>query len=67
MGRLVAATVVAGQAWWAESLTKSLLVGGVAVPLPAASALVVDADGHVEVLGDRDDVFLDAQPVQTAS
>ena len=52
-GRLVAATVVAGQAWWAESLTKSILVGGRTVPLPASSALVVDVDGHAEVLGDR--------------
>jgi thiamine biosynthesis lipoprotein len=66
-GRLVAATVVAGQAWWAESLTKSLLVGGATVPLPAASALVVDADGRVEVLGDGADVFLDAQEMAATS
>jgi thiamine biosynthesis lipoprotein len=65
-GRLVAATVVAGQAWWAESLTKSLLVGGATVPLPAASALVADADGHVQVLGDGTDVFLDVREMQAA-
>ncbi len=66
-GRLVAATVVSGKAWWAESLTKSLLVGGATVPLPAASALVVDADGQVEVLGDGVDVFLDVRQTQAAS
>ncbi len=66
-GRLVSATVVAGQAWWAESLTKSLLVGGPNVPLPSASALVVDVDAHYEVLGDGADVFLSLDSMTAAS
>jgi thiamine biosynthesis lipoprotein len=66
-GTLAAATVVAGQAWWAEALTKSLLVGGATVPLAQASALVVDADGHVEVLGGGADIFLDIHQRQVVS
>jgi thiamine biosynthesis lipoprotein len=66
-GPLVAATVVAGQAWWAECLTKSLLVGGPTVPLPSASALVVDADGHHLVLGDGAAVFFELDGARAAS
>lgn len=45
--RLVAATVIAGEAWWAEALTKAVLVAGHLGPLSAASGLSVDTDGGV--------------------
>lgn len=66
-GPLVSATVVAGQAWWAECLTTSLLVGGPTVPLPSASALVVDVDGHHLVLGDGAAVFCELDGARAAS
>jgi thiamine biosynthesis lipoprotein len=66
-GPLVSATVVAGQAWWAECLTKSMLVGGPTVSLPSASALVVDVDGHHLVLGEGADVFFELDGTRAAS
>jgi thiamine biosynthesis lipoprotein len=44
LGTLVAATVVAGEAWWAEALTKAVFVGGLEAAA-GASALLVDDDG----------------------
>lgn len=44
IGTLVAATVVAGTAWWAEALTKVAFVGGLSA-ITGASALLVDDDG----------------------
>lgn len=43
-GGLVAATVVAGEAWCAEALTKAAFVGGLEA-VHGASALLVDRDG----------------------
>ncbi len=43
-GSLVAATVVAGEAWWAEALTKAAFVAGLEA-ITGASALLVEADG----------------------
>lgn len=53
----VAATVVAGQAWWAEALATSLLVGGPTTPLPSASALIVRRSGGVARLGEDPSMF----------
>lgn len=44
LGTLVAATVVAGEAWWAEALTKAAFVGGLDA-VTGASVLLVDDDG----------------------
>lgn len=44
VGTLVAATVVAGEAWWAEALTKVAFVAGLEA-ITGASALLVDDDG----------------------
>ncbi|MEZ5179120.1 MAG: FAD:protein FMN transferase [Acidimicrobiales bacterium] len=44
VGTLVAATVVAGEAWWAEALTKAAFVGGLDA-VAGASALLVDDAG----------------------
>jgi thiamine biosynthesis lipoprotein len=44
LGTLVAATVVAGEAWWAETLTKAAFVGGLEA-VTGASALLVHDDG----------------------
>ncbi len=40
----MAATVVAGEAWWAEALTKAAFVGGIEA-ISDASALLVDDAG----------------------
>jgi thiamine biosynthesis lipoprotein ApbE len=48
---VVAATVVAGEAWWAEALTKYVFMTGPAGlgDLDGVHALVVTADGHRHV------------------
>lgn len=43
VGTLVAATVVAGEAWWAEALTKAAFVGGLDAVHDASALLVDDA------------------------
>jgi thiamine biosynthesis lipoprotein len=50
---VVASTVVAAEAWWAEALTKALILGGTAQLLRGAAALVVRGDGSVELLGEH--------------
>jgi thiamine biosynthesis lipoprotein len=60
---LVAATVVAGEAWWAEALTKAVFAAGHDAPNvianAAADALLVHDDGTLERIG-RPDVFAGA-------
>lgn len=46
-GPLVAVTAVAGAGWWAEALTKAILVSGRLGQVPNASAITVDRDGTV--------------------
>jgi thiamine biosynthesis lipoprotein len=43
-----AATVIAGAGWWAEVLTKSVLVHGPAALPAGCAALVAGPDGHLE-------------------
>ncbi|MGE0307546.1 MAG: FAD:protein FMN transferase [Acidimicrobiia bacterium] len=50
---IVASTVVAAEAWWAEALAKALILGGSAELLRGAAALLVRGDGSVELLGDH--------------
>jgi thiamine biosynthesis lipoprotein len=51
-GDLVAATAVASEAWWAEAVTKSVLVAGVPAAradAPGALVATVDAQGHADL------------------
>ncbi len=49
---LVAATVIAGEAWWAEALTKMLFVTGDLDTVPNASAMTVDDTGRCRATDD---------------
>ena len=54
IGTIVAATVVAGEAWWAEALTKAAFVGGLEAVTGASVLLVHDDDtctGTPDLLG----------------
>lgn len=51
-GPLVSATVIAAEGWWAEALTKAVLVAGDLTPLSDASGLSVDTDGRTRMTPD---------------
>jgi thiamine biosynthesis lipoprotein ApbE len=61
--QLAGVTVLAGEAWWAEALTKAVLVGGLdpgSLGTQAASGVGVTFDG--EVVGTDDLVALAVAP-----
>jgi thiamine biosynthesis lipoprotein len=49
---LVAATVIASDGWWAEALTKAILVAGDLTPVTHAAALAIDAHGARHITPD---------------
>lgn len=60
-GEVVAVTVLAGQAWWAEATAKVLFAAGPAAgpeARPNASALFVMADGALVAVGDDVEAFV---------
>jgi len=50
--RIVAATVIAGEAWWAEALTKVLFVTGSLDIIDNASAIIVNEAGECDATAD---------------
>lgn len=64
-GPYVAATVITTTAWWAEALTKVVLVKGVLAPSPDASVLAVDRDGAVHTTPELAHVRVDAEVLRS--
>jgi thiamine biosynthesis lipoprotein len=55
--RIVAVSVIAAQAWWAEALTKAVLVAGDLTPVCGASAVIVDVHGRTVATPDLEELL----------